>query len=55
MKILAYKQPFDIVKVDHAKIIDDLHKTWSSDDVQEDKGCKIPLPMSISDYWESQK
>ena len=55
MKILAYKQPFDAVKADYAKIIDDLQKTWISDDVQEDKGCKKPLPMSISGYWKSQK
>ena len=38
IKILAYKQPFDVIKVDYAKIKDDLQKkTWISDDVQEDK------------------
>ena len=40
MKILAYKQPFDVIKVDYAKIIDDLQKTRISVDVQENKGCK---------------
>ena len=55
MKILAYTQPFDVVKVDYAKIVDDLQKAWISDDVHEDKGCKKPLPMSISGYWKSQK
>ena len=43
MKILAYKQPFDAVKADYAKIIDDLQKTWISDDVQEDKGGKTTI------------
>ena len=55
IKILAYKQPFDVVKVDYAKIVDDLQKAWISDDVHEDKGCKKPLPMSISGYWKSKK
>ena len=55
MKILAYTQPFDVVKVDYAKIVDDLQKAWISDDVHEDKGCKKLLPMSISGYWKSQK
>ena len=50
MKILAYKQPFDFVNADYAKIVDDLEKAWISDDVQEEKGCKKPLPMSISGY-----
>ena len=50
IKILAYKQPFDVVKVEYAKIVDDLQKAWISDDVQEDKGCKKPLSMSISGY-----
>ena len=55
IKILAYKQPFDVIKVDYATIIDDLQKTWISDDVQEDKGCKKLLPISILDYWKKIK
>ena len=53
---MAYKQPFDVIKVDYAKIIDDLQKRRGSVTMfKKIRDAKRLLLISISGYWKSKK